>query len=760
MNRPVLVLFITIFLNPLSVLSQNLTGVITTESFEPVKDAHIQIVGSSQAAISSDEGRFTLPLSKEYIQKNLKLIISSVGYEDKIISINVKEFLNKEINVLLSEAVYESEMVVVTATRTRKDVEEVSIPVSVVRGEEIERSGSMRLSEVLSEQTGMQIVNDHGTGIQVQGFDPDYTLIMIDGNPIIGRTAGTLDLTRISVKNVEQIEIVKGPSSALWGSDALAGVVNIITQQNTDPFDASFNTRYGENNTFDISGDVSLNLRKWNNDFFVNRNSSSGYKLNQNSVSQTVPEFLNYTLNYQSDIELNENFSLSGSLRYFTETQDNLRSLESGSEGRQILVSNEIRRDFIAQSGLIYKPNSKLELDFNWLSSFYKNGSELRFQNTGQLNSKSEFDQYYNRPELKANYRWNITQESVIGTGAIFERLVSQRYPGEPEFHSEFIFLQHSWTPSPKFELTGGFRYDTHSEYASQWSPKLSTRFEATNRIKFRASVGRGYKAPAFRQLFLSFTNPTAGYSVFGHSELKEGLQRLEDEGNIDQILIPVNSVNEIRSESSWSLNTGIDLNVNPSITIRTNFFRNNVDDLIEAAPVARKTNGQSVFTYFNLDEVYTQGVEAELRLKSSNNFSGSVGYQFLDARRKIERELTLQNEQGELIQQTEISFKPMFNRSRHSGNVKLFYENDKGWGANIRGILRGSYGLFDENGNGFADDGEEEPGYMVWNIASSKTITSQITLQLGVDNVLDYTDINQPYLSGRLLYGQVSITL
>lgn len=100
-------------------------------------------------------------------------------------------------------AVYDAETVVVTATRTRRDLEEVSLPVNVITAEEVQRAGSMRLDEVLSEQTGLQLVHDHGTGIQVQGFDPDYTLIMIDDSPVIGRSAGTLDLTRISVQHVE-----------------------------------------------------------------------------------------------------------------------------------------------------------------------------------------------------------------------------------------------------------------------------------------------------------------------------------------------------------------------------------------------------------------------------------------------------------------------------------------------------------------------------------------------------------------------------
>src|SRR5690625_7283496 len=96
----------------------------------------------------------------------------------------------------------------------------------------------------------------------MQGFDPAYTLIMIDGKPLIGRTAGTLDLTRVSVRNVKQIEIVKGPSSALWGSEALAGVVNIITTRGYEPFSGGATTRYSRFNTVDTGADLSSHIAR------------------------------------------------------------------------------------------------------------------------------------------------------------------------------------------------------------------------------------------------------------------------------------------------------------------------------------------------------------------------------------------------------------------------------------------------------------------------------------------------------------------
>ncbi|MBK6817585.1 MAG: TonB-dependent receptor plug domain-containing protein [Saprospiraceae bacterium] len=93
--------------------------------------------------------------------------------------------------------------------------------------------GANRVQQVLSEQNGIQIVpqvNGLGSGIQLQGFNPDYTLILLDGEPLVGRNTGLLDLNRLSPNAVKQIEIVKGPSSSLYGSEALAGVVNIITE--------------------------------------------------------------------------------------------------------------------------------------------------------------------------------------------------------------------------------------------------------------------------------------------------------------------------------------------------------------------------------------------------------------------------------------------------------------------------------------------------------------------------------------------------
>src|SRR5690606_38353621 len=114
---------------------------------------------------------------------------------------------------------------------------------------EMRITGASSLGEVLAEQTGLNLVHDHGTGVQMQGLSPDYALVLIDGEPAVGRTAGTLALDRFLIGGLDQIEIVKGPSSSLYGSEAMGGVVNLVTRRPSHPLATSFNSRYGSNRT-------------------------------------------------------------------------------------------------------------------------------------------------------------------------------------------------------------------------------------------------------------------------------------------------------------------------------------------------------------------------------------------------------------------------------------------------------------------------------------------------------------------------------
>ena len=102
--------------------------------------------------------------------------------------------------------------IIITATKTKRILSSIPLNASIIKKEEIERTSATRLTDVINEELGLMTVSDFGggEGIQIQGLDSEYTLVLIDNQPLIGRSAGTLDLNRISVGNIKQIEIVRG----------------------------------------------------------------------------------------------------------------------------------------------------------------------------------------------------------------------------------------------------------------------------------------------------------------------------------------------------------------------------------------------------------------------------------------------------------------------------------------------------------------------------------------------------------------------
>ena len=168
----------------------------------------------------------------------ISLVISMISLLSCLITNKdtIDNSYSRNIREIGIDSVYLEEITVMSTSKTERYLSNLPTHVSVVDRHTIENSNTLTLDQLLVEQTGLTIVTDHGNGLQLQGMDSEYTLFLIDGEPLIGRVAGTLDLSRINLNNIERIEIIKGPSSSLYGSEALAGIVNIITRnpQNLD----------------------------------------------------------------------------------------------------------------------------------------------------------------------------------------------------------------------------------------------------------------------------------------------------------------------------------------------------------------------------------------------------------------------------------------------------------------------------------------------------------------------------------------------
>lgn len=662
--------------------------------------------------------------------------------------------------------------VVVTATRTERQVGALPMPVTVVGAKEIRQMGSLRLNDVLREQTGLAIVSDHGQGIQIQGFNPDYTLILVDGEPLVGRTAGTLELSRLTVGNIKQIEIIKGPSSSLYGSEALAGVVNIITE-NPDRTRGSLSARYGANRTSDLTGDVSLRRGKTGLYVFGNRYQSAGYDLTDASVGptavgSTVSPFLNHTVGGRLTTAFSPKLKLTLSGRYFSENQDNTFGLTT----KQTVSGNGTVRDYSLNPVLTHQVSERWKLTYRYYRTGYRTATNLFYQDTRLPYDESFFRQTFDRPEVVAERTIRNRHFLTLGAGYIAESVESTRYPGRQQFTTRYGFAQFEWMPVDRLTLIAGGRYDAHSQYAAQFSPKLSARYELSQTVALRGSMGVGFKAPDFRQLYLDFDNTVAGYSVFGTQVVAGGVARLQQQGQIAEVLLDPSRFGAIRAESSVAFNLGASADFskkhNVPLRLSLNLFRNDIRDLIETQVVARKFNGQNVFSYTNLSRVFTQGTEVEgsYRLTLGTGLlTISAGYQFLEAKDKAVVEAieagTVFRRNPETLATERVrpsDYGGLLNRSRHMANLKFFYELPKqGLSASLRGIYRSRYGFADRNGNLILDEaGEYVRGYATWNVAVSKSMKS-FALQMGIDNLMGYTDPQFiPTLPGRLWYASL----
>lgn len=672
-----------------------------------------------------------------------------------------KDVQSKESAKEDSLKIVRSSEIVVSATRYEQELENAAIPVSVISKKRIEQQGAMRLNEVLEEQTGLAIMYDHGTGVQLQGFSPAYTLILIDGEPIVGRTAGTLELTRFTVANIERIEIVKGPSSSLFGSEALGGVINIITKQADEEFKIGLNTRYGSFNTADVNAVLEGGIGKLSASLIINRNNSNGYDLTPETESRTTPEFYNYTVNPKLCYKFSDETMLAFSARVLTESQEGISQSAS-----RVIDSKQTLLDWNTSANLTHKFSPTLKTSLRLYNTRYENNFTDTYRDNGSLFFSGAFDQRMNKLESQTDWVVSTTNSVTVGAGYIDERVTADRiFGGTRTMNTVYFYAQNEFVPISQFNLTASFRYDRNSDFGAQLSPRIATLIKPTKWLAVRASVGSGFKAPTFQQLYLDFTNAAAGYSVFGSTNVRESISLLEQSGQVQSILLNPNQLEQIRAESSIAFNLGLDFNPIQAVSFKVNIFRNNVRDLIATQPIAVRIGGGSIFTYFNLNRVFTQGVETEISIKPFANWMLSAGYQLVD----VKDVQVLEDIKAGKIGRTEGStlnpvFVPireseyggLFGRSRHLLNVKLLYENDAlGVSGFVRGVIRSRYGFADLNGNLILDnDAEYAPGYGIWDITVSKKLWAGFGVQAGIDNMFNQTDTRYtPFLAGRIVF-------
>ena len=520
--------------------------------------------------------------------------------------------------------------VIITATRTERQLSSLPLPAQIISKAQIIQTGALRLNDILEEQTGLIIVPDFGgvLGIQMQGLDAQYTLILIDGVPLVGRSAGTLDLSRVSVNNIKQIEIVKGASSSLYGSEALGGVINIITETpNNTKLKGAFNSRLGTFTTIDNNLNLGFGIKKLKINASINSFSTDGYDLDKTDNEKTVLPFKNITTQLQVNYKFSNKLSFLFSNRYFNQKNDVATTAFNRTASGKTKTN-----EYNSHSRFIYSPNQNLSLIGEFYATQYFIQDDIRFNDNNAILYDDFFKENLIRPEIRTSYqKRNTTYTS--GFGLNLNNLERTNFAEKALNNSYYGFLQYDYNLKEKFNVLAGLRYDRNLAYASVLSPKLALNYQFGKQFSVQSSVGYGFKAPDLRQLYFNFENLGVGYIVLGNNVAPTRLAELQSQGRIQNSLVSANFFDKpLNPETSIGYNFGIKYN-RKAIKSSVNIFYNEVKNLIDTRGIARLTNGQNIFSYTNIGSVYTQGLEVNSSTKITNNIEISGGYQYLIAK-------------------------------------------------------------------------------------------------------------------------------
>lgn len=652
--------------------------------------------------------------------------------------------------------------VIISATKTSQTRSQIPVPVVIISEQEIKKFSSSKLYDVIIDQTGIvSVTTKTGTeGLQIQGLDASFTAILIDGLPIVGRSFGALDLNRISLSNIESIEIIKGPSSSLYGSNALGGVVNLISKpphEDGPIIKTSFKLATHNTNNIGLIYQYKEGSFQISNSFdYYN---TDGYDLIDGDLLSTVNPYSNYTLRSNLKFAVSEKCLLNIHSHYYKQKQIN-----SASDAGLLLEGESNIKEWSTGVSAKYLMASNFSQNLEIYQTNYR-ADEFLNNEDGSIYEDNYFDHTLLQSELKSHFKYK-GMNTIIGFGIKKEKLSRRDFLNNAEQELKFFYGQLDAEAFNKVNIILGSRYDNYTNYSPVISNKLALGLSLTNKIKINSSLGTGFKTPDFRQKHFDFTNSTVGYIVLGRDVV---IDRLESMQNVQEIIPFLELNTPLRPETSLNFNIGLRYNATNNLSFDFNIFNNKVHDLIEWRLVAKDQNSINIYSYFNVNQVETKGLEVNSTYKNGDNWSIKIGYQLLyaydaDVVKDIQKEdsdyYALDPETLTSIKLNRDDYFGLFNRSRHMGNIKLNYQLNDKTELNIMATYRSKYALADSNGNEILDIYDTfVDAHSLCDAGVAYQINSLTSCQTGVKNIFGFT--NPGYisnLSGRLYYMSLKI--
>lgn len=484
-----------------------ISGSVLDESGAAVPGAGVTVEGMKNAgAVTALDGSYSFELPQNG-QKQLTLLATAIGYETQRRRIKDPEGSYVE-NFTLTESQELLETVVVTATRTPKLLKDVPIITRVISAEEIERADVVHIGELLeTELPGLEFSYsmNQQVSLNMQGFGGNSVLFLVDGERLAGETLDNIDYNRLNLDNVARVEIVKGAASSLYGSNAVGGVVNIITKEPSEPWSVNVNTRYstlGEKVGSLSAGFKAGKLSGLTNAQYV-QNDSIPLK-NDGDYSKIYGSW-NYNIKQQLIYKPIDNLKFTGKAGYYFRQRD---------------ASEDVKDNYRDFSGSL-----KAEYDFG-------ESDNLTLSYTFDQYDKSDFlvanrrdvREYSNvQHNVRALWSHSFGENDNIVFGGDFMRDYLLSYQFEDGAKTQYtgdLFGQLDWNPTERLNFVSGLRFDYFSDRGLfHASPKLGAMYKIGN-CSVRASYAGGFRAPTLKEMYMSF-NMANIFMIYGNPDLE-----------------------------------------------------------------------------------------------------------------------------------------------------------------------------------------------------------------------------------------------
>lgn len=422
------------------------------------------------------------------------------------------------------------EEVVVTATHTPKALKDVPVVTRLIPLVDLKKADATNVQDLLTQELpGLEFgfAMSQETSLNMSGFGGNAILFLVDGERLAGETMDNTDYNRLNLDDVGRIEIVKGASSALYGSNAVGGVINIISRESTERWTANVNSRYGSmGNEWRNGANVSFNLGKWNSQTNFQQTKIDPIKLSSGPTSEekALAALLGKTVE---------------------EDKSNVKKLygqESFNIKERLKFSATESLKFIARGGYFYRESQRETYNYHFngysggLKTLYdwKKGKNLEVSYAYDQYDKANYtpegvrthDHDYRNSQhtVHALYNHSFGQNILtVGSDLLHDYLTTYQFLDNTSHAQNNIdaYAQYDYNPTKRFNVVGSVRYDHFSASDHQaLTARLATVYKF-NKITVRANYANGFRAPSLKEMYMHFDMGNMGYMIIGNPDVK-----------------------------------------------------------------------------------------------------------------------------------------------------------------------------------------------------------------------------------------------